>query len=368
MSIIKTSKNYNTFFITSLILLLLFIFSGCDNEDGNFSTNVINHLNDTNNYYSNNNNNEMNLLKVIESRDVMGTYMTITLFAESEINGKKAISDAFIEVERIENLFSQYKNSSITGKLNQYGFVDDVSYEYYSVIKDSIVYGEITDGAFDITVQPILDLYSISFQNFQRPPSKKEIEEELNIVDYNKIAIDGLCEVENISCSIRIDKNMKITLGAIAKGYAIDKVLYTLREKGFKNILVNAGGDMRGIGKKADGEPWNIALENPDKKGDYLLNFNLINKAIATSGNYERYFNENKSFHHIVNPKTGYSAQECISVTIIAKTAMQADIMATSIFVLGPDKGIEMIEKYNDIEGLIVTKNREIIKSSGFVK
>jgi thiamine biosynthesis lipoprotein len=221
-----------------------------------------------------------------------------------------------------------------------------------------IYYGELSNGSFDITVQPILDLYKYSFENFGRPPKEEDIKDTLDLVDYRYVLIkDDLIILRK--------EGMKVTLGGIAKGYAIDRAVDVLKRYEIKHALVNAGGDMRAIGSKGD-EDWRIALQNPRNKDEYITIIPLDNKAVATSGDYERYYDENKSFHHIVDPRTGYSAAELISVTIVADKAMDADAIATSVYVLGKEKGMELIERLDGVEGLAITKDKEIVRSSGF--
>jgi thiamine biosynthesis lipoprotein len=156
-----------------------------------------------------------------------------------------------------------------------------------------------------------------------------------------------------------------MTLGGIAKGYAADEALETLKNMGIKHALVNAGGDIRTLGTKPGGESWGIALVNPDDTTQSLAEFVVEGQAVTTSGNYERYFNPDKSVHHIINPKTGFSADECISVTIIAESGTRADALATGVFVLGPTDGMDLVEELDDVEALIVDISRNIFRSSG---
>jgi thiamine biosynthesis lipoprotein len=214
----------------------------------------------------------------------------------------------------------------------------------------------ISNGSFDITVQPILDLYTETFQNEKRPPTEEEVKEAQKRIDYRQIIL-----TEN---QISIGPDQEITLGGIAKGYAVEKAVDILKSMGIKSALVNAGGNMRAIGKKPDDLPWNIALKNPRNETEYLTMVYLDNNAIATSGDYERYFNENKTFHHIINPKTGYSATELISTTIVTENAFDADALSTTVFVLGKEKGLQLCESLENTSCLIITRNREIIKSS----
>jgi thiamine biosynthesis lipoprotein len=241
---------------------------------------------------------------------------------------------------------------------NEQGHIENPSDEMVKNINAALYYGNISNGSFDITVQPILDLYTYSFQELRRPPTSEEIDSALILVDYNDIFIK-----KNLILFRK--EGMKITLGGITKGYAIDKAIEVLEDRGIEHALVNAGGDMRVIGSKPDGK-WKIALQNPRDEKDFITIIDLDNVAVATSGDYERYFNENKSFHHIVDPRTGYSATSLMSVTIIASKAMDADAIATSVFVLGKEKGLELIESLNDVEGLVITEEKEIVKSSDF--
>ena len=159
------------------------------------------------------------------------------------------------------------------------------------------------------------------------------------------------------------EEGTKITLGGIAKGYAVDEALEVLRGMGIKYALVDAGGDIGTLGSKPDGELWNVALVNPDDTSQSLANFRFSDKAVATSGNYERFFDPEKTAHHILNPKTGYSASGCISVTIIAESCTQADVLATGVFVMGPENGMELVELLDDVECLIVDADRAIHQS-----
>jgi thiamine biosynthesis lipoprotein len=297
------------------------------------------------------------LKKTEQTQELMGTFVTITVYDEE--NAEDSIEKAFNEIKRIDNLLSEYKDSSEVSKLNKQSYLTKPSEELIYNLERSIYYGNLTDGSFDITVKPILDLYSISFEEYGEPPTDRRIKTTLLYVDYSKIRINKKNNV------IVLSDSMKITLGGITKGYAIDKAIEVLKREGVKHALVNAGGDMRAIGSKPK-ESWNIALQNPRNKKELITTIPLNNTAVATSGDYERYYDDEKKFHHIVNPKTGYSATELISVTIIADNAMDADALATSVFVMGTENGLELIESLDNVEGLIITKEKEIIKSSGF--
>lgn len=298
------------------------------------------------------------LFEIKESRDLMGTIVTITIYDSNKKLANEATNTAFSEISRIENLLSNFKNDSEVSILNREKEIESPSEDLLLNIQKAIYYSELSDGAFDITVQPILDLYKESFSVNKRSPTDEEINEELKKVDYKKIKIG-----EN---RISINKDQKITLGGIAKGYAVDKAINILKQNGIKYALVNAGGDMRAVGKKYGSVDWSIALANPRDKNKHITLIKLSDKAVVTSGDYERFFDENKKFHHIVNPKTGYSATELISVTILADNAFDADAISTAVFVLGREKGLMLIENLENVEGLIITREKEIIKSSRF--
>ena len=298
------------------------------------------------------------LYEVKETRELMGTFVTITVHHPDKEAASDAVEAAFSEISRIEDLLSSYKEDSEVSRLNRDKYLESYSSDFMANIEKSIYYGVKSQGSFDITVQPILDLYIESFSALKRPPTDEEIKEELKKVDYNKIDFE--------LNKIIIGEDQKITLGGIAKGYSVDKAIDVLKKKGILHALVNAGGDMRAIGNKYGSSKWSIALANPRDKEDYITIIELADKAIVTSGDYERYFNENKSFHHIVDPRTGYSATELMSVTIVADNAFDADAISTSVFVLGKEKGLELIESLTGVEGLLITKDKEIINSNGF--
>jgi len=298
------------------------------------------------------------LYKIEKTEELMGTFVTITIIDRDVKYGSYAIKEAFKEMRRIEAIMSIYNETSEVFRLNEQGYLENASNELLFVIKKSLYYSNISNGAFDITVQPLLDLYTDSFKNNGRPPTEEEIEIQKQLVNYENIII------ENKTILFK-KKGIKITLGGIAKGYAIDRAMLILEKNDIHNALVNAGGDLKAIGTKEHNKSWTVALQNPRDRTDFITIIPVYNKAVATSGDYERYFVENKSAHHIMNPKTGKSATDLISVTIIAKNAIDADAIATAVFVLGEERGLDLIRK-EKAEGLIITNNKEIYRTDGF--
>jgi thiamine biosynthesis lipoprotein len=294
--------------------------------------------------------------RVEQTRTLMGTDVEIIAFHEDENTGRVAVRRAFNTIQDVEGIMSGFVDNSQVFRLNTAGMVKRPHEYFTEVINKSMYYSELSGGAFDITVQPVLELYRAT-ANLNRTPTEEELSEALSKVDYRKLT------EENGSFYLPI--NMSITLGGIAKGYAVDKAIEALQVRGIERALVNAGGDMRAIGVKELEQPWTIALKNPRNASEFITVIRLEDMAVATSGDYERYY-FNKSYHHIIDPKTGRSATGLISVTVVAPTATEADALSTTVFVMGKDKGLELVESIQGVEALIITSEKEIVRSSGF--
>jgi len=301
-----------------------------------------------------------------ETREMMGTYVTIIIYADKE-DSRKVMDIAFDRMQEVIDIASVYDEDSEMSLLNRDGFIEDPSDELKELISLSIEYYNISNGSFDITIKPVLALWSGGLWKESEEVQAAEIQEALKLVGSDKMIIEG----NKIYFTV---EGMSADLGGIAKGYAVDKALEVISEQGIKHALVNAGGDVAAIGKKADGENWLVELEDPDGAEDKsssieaLPSFVFENKAVATSGNYHRYYDPEKKVHHITDPATGYSAGRCISVTIIADSCTEADVLATSVFVKGPVEGMELVEKMEGIEALIIDNDGKIYKSSGLLE
>ncbi len=297
------------------------------------------------------------LTKFEETRSLMDTFVTVAVYSDED-TAKEAINAAFARMEEIEKEASIFDEESEAYQLNQEGYLEAPSDDLMKLVTMSVDYSEMTDGCFDITVQPLLDLWAGRLWQESEEVQQTKIDETLELVGWEKIGI------EDNRIYFKAE-GMKITLGGIAKGYAVDEALEVLEDMGIKHALVNAGGDMSTLGSKPNGEPWNIALVNPDNTSQSLATFSFSGKSIATSGNYERYFDPEAKEGHIRDPRTGHSAQEGISVTIIAENGTQADALATGVFVMGPDDGMKLVESLDDVECFIVDAERVIHRSSG---
>jgi len=294
---------------------------------------------------------------IAESQQLMGTIVTIEIVS-TKTNAETTINSAFNEIDRIEKLMTTFDSNSEIGILNAEGQVDNVSYDLIYVIEQSIYYGNISDGAFDVTIKPILDLWKTKIIAGEYP-TEQEINETLTLVNYTNISVENKTIYFNA-------EGMSITVDGIAKGYAVDQAVKVLKNSGYVSGFVNAGGDGMYFGTRPDGSYWKVGLRNPENKSQSIVIMEISDKAVATSGNYERYFNESARLSHISDPRTGYSSQSLLSATIIAGSAMEADTLATTVFVLGPDKGLELIENIHNTECILITQNNEILTSSGF--
>jgi thiamine biosynthesis lipoprotein len=292
---------------------------------------------------------------------MMGTFVTITFFAPDGLSAEPAMDAAFSRIEHIEARASNFDETAEAWRLNQNGYLNNPSPELWQLVSLSLDYGRMTDGYFDITVQPLLDLWAGGL--WQESPETQQtiIDETLSMVGWDKIGM----ETGRIYFKI---SGMQITLGGIAKGYAAEEALVVLENRGIKHALIDVGGDVSALGSKPQGKPWTIALVNPDDTSQSLASFSFSNKAVATSGNYARYFDPDKEIHHILNPRTGYSANECISVTIIAEDSTRADILATAVFAMGPEAGLKLIESLDNVECLIVDAQRTVHRSTGLTE
>jgi thiamine biosynthesis lipoprotein len=265
---------------------------------------------------------------------------------------KQAADIAFREIKRIEGLLSLYINDSEISQLNKKGRLK-ASPETIYVIKKAGEFWQATQGTFDITIAPLMELWGFYDKNY-RVPEDSEIEQRLGLIGFDKLKIDdNIIEFKA--------KGMKIDLGAIAKGFAIDCAVKKLQLAGIKSALLNAGGDIFCLGDK-QGIPWRVAVRSGEQI-DYDGYLELKDMAVATSGNYEQYFFVNDTrYCHILNPKTGRPAESGIaSITVIANDCLSADALATSIFVLGEEDGKELAEKFNaevriytDVKGSLI--------------
>ena len=302
---------------------------------------------------------------------LMDTVVEIKVHHKRKAEVEEAINSSMEEMRRVEQKMSCFFPGSEVSRINKEAFLGrrktsllaedwiPVSDELFSLLEESVLLSKLTKGCFDITISPLWKIWKFKGEDLE-VPSKGEIERVLKLVAYKNMILQN----RKISFA---KKGMGIDLGGIAKGYAVDAAVRVLKKKNIKSAMVNAGGDMYVLGRK-QGKPWRIGIRHPRREGEILGTIEVEDKAIVTSGDYERFFfSGGKRYHHIINPKTGYPADECQSVTIVAKETTFADGLATGIFVLGPKEGMALIENLEGVEGVIVNKEGDVSASSGLV-
>jgi thiamine biosynthesis lipoprotein len=309
---------------------------------------------------------------VKKTQPALGTVVEIMVADEdkSQRNINAAIGKAFSEIKRIEGLISKFDFQSDISWINARGCVEPakVNPETINLIENSIKFSQLTDGAFDITARPLIELWGFEGTPGENMPTALELAETLEKVGYKNIKLN---RQENVVSLTRPE--MSLDLGAIGKGYAVDRAAAVLRQEGIKSALVNAGGDIYCLGRRSKTEKWEIAVRHPRKKEGVLALLELEDQAVATSGDYEKYFMiKGKRYSHIIDPRTGYPcASTPAGVTVLADSCFAADALATSILVLGGIKGIELVNHIEKTEAVAVDVDKgksNIFFSKGFKK
>jgi len=286
-----------------------------------------------------------------ETRFLMGTVVNLTVISQDGRENQAAVRNTFNEMQRWIEMFDHRNPNSLISKLNHNGVLHTPQPEISGVFEKAINYAELTNGAFDITIKPVLDAYHRGL------PITPELR---SLVDYRQIKLSE----DHIYLS---RSGGEVTLDGIAKGAVIDAGVATLVSHGYDNVFVEAGGDLMAHGNRGGNIPWRIGIKHPRKKEDaFLTHFDLHNFAVATSGDYQFSFNTDFSSHHILNPLTGDSPPELASVTVLAPSTLDADALSTAVMVLGLDSGLDLINRLDGIETFVVTKEIETYTSEGF--
>ncbi|MDQ7817731.1 MAG: FAD:protein FMN transferase [Melioribacteraceae bacterium] len=288
---------------------------------------------------------------------IMGSTVEIQIRGVNSVTANKAIFASFEEVKRLDTLFSTYMTGNPMWMLNNTD-ADEivVTNEMFNMLKMCDEIWRMTNGAFDPAIGNLIHVIGFE-KGSPKLPTNEEIKNALGKIGWKNIFL----KEENI---IVKPKQVKLSFNAIVPGYAADKVANLLSNFGIKEYLINVGGEIF-----ARGDNWRIGIQHPRKENELLGAINVNGMGVSTSGDYEQYFKKDgKRYSHLLNPLTGYPADECEAVTIIAKEASLADALSTGIFILGPVKGMELIEKLENIEGMIVDTTGTIHESSGFKK
>jgi thiamine biosynthesis lipoprotein len=295
-----------------------------------------------------------------QSRTLMGTIVNVSVCDEDVDAADAAIEATLDRMATLEATLSRYRGDSEVGRLNDAGDIDDAGPALLEVIEVADRLAHLSDGAFDITVGPLVELYQQAFRDRQQLPDASAIDEALQLVDHRDLVVEGR------RVSFR-KPGMRITLDGVGKGYIVDRGVAVLRERGYDNVLAEAGGDLVARGHKVDATPWTIGIQAP-RPGMRLVRFDAVDVAVATSGDYMQPYLADCSHHHIIDPRRGRSAPELASSTVVAPTAALADGLATLTMVLGPRASIELIESQVGCEGHFVAKDRAVFRTTGFAK
>jgi thiamine biosynthesis lipoprotein len=293
--------------------------------------------------------------------DLMGTRVSVELWADDEARGRELVAEIMGEYRRVDEAMSTYKPTSEISLVNARAADAPMAIgdELFRLVDRSLELSAASGGAFDITYDSVGYLYD--FRARQRP-TDSEIAEHLNAVDYRHVVLDR--ERHTIFFKTH---GVRINLGGIAKGYVVERAAAMLRARGVEHALLNAGGDTRVIGDRR-GQPWIVGIRHPRVADEVVTRLPLVDEAISTSGDYERYFEENgRRYHHIINPATGRPTEGILTVTVIGPDGTLTDGLDTAIFVLGVEKGLELIEAYPEYETIIVDAAGKVSYSKGLM-
>lgn len=290
---------------------------------------------------------------------IMGTRISVELWAPERAGGEAAIADVFADMRRIDALMSTYKPDSLVSRVNAQAAAMPVvvEAELFALLATAVDYSRLTDGAFDITYASVGFLYD--FRARQRPDAEA-IAAALPGVNYRHLLLDATAS------SVRFARDgVRIDLGGIAKGHAVDSGIRILRGHGIAHALISAGGDSRIIGDRF-GKPWIIGIRHPDRPDEVIVRMPLIDAAMSTSGDYERYFDDGgERYHHIIDPRSGRSASLVRSATVIAATATRTDGLSKTAFVLGPERALAIYNALGDVDAVLVTPDGRVLYTQG---
>jgi thiamine biosynthesis lipoprotein len=287
------------------------------------------------------------------TRLLMGTQVNLTLIAPDVATARQAIATTYAAMERLIAIFDHRQPASALAVLNRTGKLEGAPAELLAMLRSAIAFGDLTDGAFDVTVKPLLDAYHRGAANRA---------DRRALVDYRQIELAG----DRVALQI---PGAAVTLDGIAKGRVIDGGVAALQQAGFDQIVVEAGGDLRTLGRRPDHTPWRVGVlhPRPASPGELLAVLTVGGEAVATSGDYMNSFTADFRQHHILDPRTGESPDELAAATVLASTALEADALGTALMVLGSAAGLALAERLPGVEALVVTKGLRVLQTGGVV-
>lgn len=300
---------------------------------------------------------------------LMDTLVSISTYGTDTDLLQRATRDAFAEMRRLSDLTNRFveEGSTAEGKsdvarINKMAGITavKVSEDVFAMLKAAKDYSVITNGAFDLTIGPLIDLWGFGSPK-QHVPTPEELLNTLGLVDWSNLILD-----EKNRTVFLAQRGMSLDLGAVAKGYAVEKAAQVLQERGIEKALINAGGNIRVLGAKKRNQPWKIGIQDPRNSSELLAILDLENGSAVTSGDYNRTFTvAGKQYHHIISPLTGYPAEYNMSVTVITPDSFQGDLLSTALFLLDSEEALRQAETLPDTEAVIVTEESKILVTSG---
>lgn len=297
-------------------------------------------------------------ITVQKSQIVMDTVVEVRVDAP---NAEELVEEVFVLMGELESVFSRFLPTSEISRINgEAGSWVQVSSLTMELLKRSLAVGELSQGAFDFTIGALSDLWGFGSGKQQLPP-QPELAAALEKVDYQKVELD----FENHL--VRVPVGSVLDLGGVAKGFVIEKAVEFLRAAGVRRAIINGGGDIAVLGNRPDGTPWRVGVQDPLQPSDLRWILPLEDRCIVTSGDYQRYFiSEGERWHHILDPKSGYPARGLRSVTVVGNDLVACDALATAIFVLGPERGKQLVLELEGVEAILVSQEDQWI-SPGLV-
>ncbi|MEN6427653.1 MAG: FAD:protein FMN transferase [Phycisphaerales bacterium] len=305
------------------------------------------------------------------SRLMMGTFCRVVVIARSERTARACIAAAFEVQDRIESLMSYHRSDSELNQVNRYAGEKPVPVNpmTFEVLRQAIHFSEVSEGTFDVTVGPLVDLWRAAGE-MNEPPTQEALAEARRKVGFKKLILDDKAMTVRFA-----EDGMRIDLGGIAKGYAVDKAVEAMTRRGALGGMVDLGGNIRCFGRAPRGqEKWRIGIQDPNVAPDdlspskYLLVLELTDASVATSGDYRRFaVVEGQRQSHILDTRSGRGAEKLVSDTIIAPDAITADALSTAVNILGPEAGMALIERLPGIEAVLIPAGPEttLLFSSG---
>ena len=302
--------------------------------------------------------------RVVERAGVaMGSGLQLTASTADEAAARAAFDAVFAEFERLEALMSTWRPSSDVLRINAASGVERVAVaaDVREVLRQAKQISEWTEGTFDVTFGALTDVWRFDHDQDNTIPTPEAIRARLPLIDYRQIEIDDRAGTVFLK-----RKGMKIHLGGIGKGYAVEHAVQILRKAGLRDFMIQAGGDLY-VGGRKQGRPWRLGIQDPrGAEGKSFAALDLTDSTFSTSGDYARFFiKDGVRYHHILDPATGQPARLCRSVTIAAASPVLADAVAKGVFILGAEKGMALVERIPDLEAVIVTAKNEVLVSSG---